>query len=119
MEKQIWFNRTFICIRIIIYISIIYVTWSLISNNTRLVCDWNEKYGILCPSCGATRATLTVLRGNILKAFEYNLVYTIAIFPIVCIFILEDVVMIVLRIFKLTRKRSLLETLFDIEEVTK
>ena len=79
---------------------------------------WNEKYGIFCPSCGATRATLSILRGNILKAIDYNLVYTIAIFPIIFICIIEDILMIFLRRFRLTRKRSLVETLFDIKEVT-
>lgn len=118
MEKQIWFNRIFICIRIVVYILIIYVTWSLVANNQRLACEWNEKYGFLCPSCGATRATLSILRGDIVKAMYYNLVYTIAIFPLVVVFILEDIFMILLRRFRLTRKRSLVETLFDIGEVT-
>lgn len=118
MEKQKLFNKLFITIRIVVYILIIYVACNLISNNTRFLCVWNEVYGIICPSCGATRATLSILRGNILKAISYNLVYTIAIFPIIFILILEDVLMILLRIFRLTIKRSLLETLFDIEEVT-
>lgn len=118
MEKQIWFNRIFICIRLVVYILIIYVTFRLINNNTRILCFWNERYGILCPSCGATRATLSILKGDILKAFNYNLVYTISIFPLACIFIIEDVIMMLLRILKITKKRSLLETFFDIEEVT-
>lgn len=118
MEKQIWFNRIFICIRIVVYILIIYVTRNLINNNTRFVCFWNEKYGILCPSCGATRATLSILKGDILKAFNYNLVYTVSILPLAFGFLLEDILMILLRIFKLTKARSLLETLFEIEEAT-
>lgn len=118
MEKQIWFNRIFICIRIVVYILIIYVTCKLIANNTRLVCDWNEKYDILCPSCGATRATLAILSGNIFLSLNYNLVYTVAVFPLIVILIVEDLLMILLRIFRLTKKRSLLETLFDIKEVT-
>lgn len=117
MEKQVWFNKIFICIRIVVYVLIIYVTSNLIANNTRFICVWNEKYGILCPSCGATRATLCILHGNFISAFNYNLIYTIAIFPLVCIFVLEDILMIILRRFKLTRKRSLVETIFDIEEV--
>ena len=118
MEKQIWFNRIFICIRIVVYILIIYVTWNLITNNQRLSCDWNDKYGILCPSCGATRATLSIIRGDVLKAIDYNLVYTVAVFPLIVILIIEDILMILLRRFKSTKKRSLVETLFDIKEVT-
>lgn len=118
MKKQILFNRIFICIRLVVYILIVYVTWHLVANNERLICSLNEKYGILCPSCGATRATLAILRGDILKALDYNLIYTIAIFPLVCIFVIEDMFMIILRRLKLTKKRSLVETLFDIKEVT-
>ena len=118
MNKQLWFNRIFICIRIIVYILIIYVAYKLITNGTRFICNWNEKYGILCPSCGATRATVSIVKGEFLKALKYNLIYTIAIFPLVCIFILEDCLMIVLRRFKLTKKRSLLETLLGLRVVT-
>lgn len=102
-------------IRIISYLLIIYTTYSLIKENTRFICTWNEKYGILCPSCGATRATLSVLKGNIVQAIEYNMVYTVAILPAILLFIVDDILYIILRIFKISKKKSLFETLLEVD----
>ncbi len=102
-------------IRIISYILVIYTTYSLIKENTRFMCTWNEKYGIICPSCGATRATLSVIKGDIVQAMKYNMVYTVAILPAIFLFIVDDIVCVLLRILKVTKKNSLFETLLEVD----
>jgi len=109
------FRIMFVIIRVVSYILIIYMVYSLLSESTRFVCSWDNKYGILCPSCGATRATLSIIKGDILKALEYNTVYTTAIFPSIILFILDDIICIVLRLFRVTKKSSLFEVLFEVD----
>lgn len=113
-NKQV-FRLMFVVIRIVSYILIIYMVCSLLSKSTRFMCSWNEKYGILCPSCGATRATLAIIKGNLFKAIEYNIVYTTAIFPAIVFLILDDITFIFLRLFKVTKKRSLIEVVLEVD----
>lgn len=115
MSNRKVFRFVFAFIRVISYLLIIYMIYSLLKNNTRFVCSWNEKFGITCPSCGATRATLYIVKGDILKAVAYNPIYTALIFPIIFIFILDDILYLILRMFKVTDKNSLFETLFEVD----
>lgn len=58
-------------------------------------CFWNENYGVLCPSCGATRCLQNLFAGNIINAFYYN--------PFICMLaiylIVLDIVYFVNTIF--------------------
>ena len=42
-------------------------------------CWFFETTGILCPSCGGTRCVQSLLRGDIINAFKYHVVFTIGI----------------------------------------
>jgi hypothetical protein len=35
-------------------------------------CPIHERFGVLCPGCGGTRAMLALLHGDISKAFHFN-----------------------------------------------
>lgn len=115
MNKRQLFKHIFAVIRIISYFLIIYMIYSLIKNNMRFVCSWNEKFGITCPSCGATRATLYIVKGNLSKALKYNVIYSAIIFPIILILIVDDVLYLTLRLLKITNKNSLFEVLFEVD----
>ena len=38
---------------------------------------WTVKFGLLCPSCGGTRAVLLLLRGRVVEAFYMNAYFII------------------------------------------
>ena len=42
-------------------------------------CWFFETTGILCPSCGGTRCVQSLLSGDIINAFKYNVVFSIGI----------------------------------------
>ncbi len=46
-----------------------------------LPCVIYRTWGIYCPSCGATRAIISMLEGDFCSAFEYNACVTVMIIP--------------------------------------
>ena len=51
-------------------------------------CFVNEKFGILCPSCGGTRCVVNLILGNIKKSFLYHPVFFAMIIYLVIVNIL-------------------------------
>ena len=107
MKSNIW---TYI--RVIFYIFVIISVTTCAINQIHLKCHFAEKLGIICPACGATRATLSALKGNIIAAIEYNAFYTLIILPAFIIFMLEDLYIIIKRSILKTSDISLIEVLF-------
>ncbi|MCI8518951.1 MAG: DUF2752 domain-containing protein [Clostridia bacterium] len=69
-------------------------------------CYIKENTGILCPSCGITRATKEILSLNFPLALEYNAYYTIVLFPIFFILLTDDILCMIFR------KRSFVDVIF-------
>jgi hypothetical protein len=63
-------------------------------------CIFLEKYGILCPGCGNTRAVRAVLEGNFIEAFRYNITI-----PLVIALFLFYYIVFVLKYIGLTVKQ--------------
>ncbi len=51
-------------------------------------CVWQRIFGIPCPGCGMTRAYVSLLHGDIKKAFEYNFMFPFV--PVLCIYVFFD-----------------------------
>ncbi len=94
-------------IRIIIYVGII-ISW-LILKYTNLInwtCYINETFGILCPTCGITRAMEGILNFDFPLAIRYNAYCTLVLFPIFFILFIDDIICIILK------KRSFVDIIF-------
>lgn len=105
-------NNVWTCVRIVAYILVVLAVVLCANGKIYLGCMFFEEFGIICPTCGATRATLAMLRGNIISAIEYNAFYSLVILPFVIFLILEDLYVIITRcVFKKTRI-SLIEVMF-------
>lgn len=91
-------------IRIITYIAIGIMLLTLkFSNNIGWTCYINENLGILCPSCGITRASIAILNFNFSLAIEKNAYFTLVLFPIFMILFIDDIICMVIK------KKSLVE----------
>ena len=103
MEKITNFKK----FRIIVYILII-LSWLILkyTNIIRWTCYINENFGILCPTCGITRAVQNILNFNFLSAIKYNAYCTLILFPIFFILFIDDIICIILK------KRSFVDIIF-------
>lgn len=66
-------------------------------------CYINENFGILCPTCGITRASLAILNFNFPLAIEKNAYFTLVLFPIFLILLIDDIICMIIK------KKSLVE----------
>ena len=73
--------KKMLCIQIIILIFIVLLYIIIKSPLIKMVpnCWINETFGILCPSCGATRCLINLLNGNIIKAFKFHPIFFLTI----------------------------------------
>lgn len=106
MKNNIW---TYV--RLIAYFGIILALVLCMVNQIYLKCYYVQTYGITCPTCGATRATLSIFKGKFLTAIEYNPFYALVVFPFFIIFMVEDLYIIIKRYVLKTLDISLVEVL--------
>ncbi len=97
-------NKILKIIRIITYIAII-ISLVLLkyTNIINFTCFLNEHYGILCPSCGITRAMRAIVNFDFLLAMKNNAYCILILLPTFLILFIDD---IICMIFK---KKSLVE----------
>ena len=65
--------------------------------------------GLKCLGCGVTRGFCAFMHLDFAAAFRYNSVFTCAVFPICIFLMLEDSLVLLLRRFNKTSRRSVLE----------
>lgn len=96
-------------IRIIIYIIILVLLCmlKLMHASTFGECYINENFGLLCPSCGITRATESLLNFDFLNAISYNSFYTLILLPVFSIFLIDDIVCMIIK------QRSFVDIILD------
>lgn len=96
-------------IRIAVYISILILLCILKFTDASNFgeCYINRNFGILCPSCGITRATKAILDLDFSLAISYNAYYVLVLLPIFSIFFVDDIICI----FK--KKKSLVEIILS------
>lgn len=87
LEKKI---DLFALIRAIIYVISIILVVLVQIGIIKTSCFWYDNYGILCPSCGLTRATKSIIQLKFSEAFQYNAVYTCALLPFLIILLIND-----------------------------
>ena len=107
-------TKIFSYIRLAIYTAAIFAAVMLINGKITTSCYWNDKYGILCPTCGMTRATINILRLNFREALKYHAVYTGIIFPIAFILVVNDIHMIFKRCLTKKMELSIIEKICGI-----
>ena len=95
-------NYIFEKIRLAIYIFAVILIILAVVNNYEGGCYWREKYGILCPACGLTRATVNFVKLNFKEAYSYNPFYTAVLLPFILFLVINDIFVIIKR--KITKK---------------
>ena len=65
--------------------------------------------GLKCVGCGVTRGFCAFMHFDFKTAFEYNSVFTCAVFPICIFLMIEDSISLFLRYKNKTTRRSILE----------
>lgn len=113
MNKKI---EIFSYIRLAIYTAAIIAAVMLIKGKITTSCYWNNRYGILCPTCGMTRATINILKFNFKEAIRYHAVYTCVIFPLAFIWVVNDIYVIIRRWLQMNEKLSIIEKICGINK---
>lgn len=83
------------------FFSLILLIFLLCFGKIDFICVFKKYLGISCPGCGLTRAFTSILTGNILKSFSYNI---LAFF----IFLL-GIVFFIMIIYDLIKKDNVFE----------
>ena len=111
-KKFVFFlKEIFPILRIIFYI-ILFLFFSIVSFEKiqgSSLCLMYEKTGIICSTCGVTRAFTLIMHGKFIEAISYNQVFVFGIFPIFTFLFLEDTYTYIKRKITKTFKPSLLE----------
>lgn len=96
-------------LRIILYIFIIIslIALKLMGSSLLGECYINKNFGLLCPSCGITRATESLLNLDFTKALSYNSFYVLILLPIFLVLAINDIICMILN------KKSLVDIIFD------
>ena len=83
-------NEKFGIVRAIIYIISIVLILLVVIGKIKTSCYFKDNFGIICPSCGLTRATKSIIQLKFSEAFQYNAVYTCAVLPFLIILLIND-----------------------------
>lgn len=103
-------------IRIVTYIIIGILFFILkFTNVINWTCYINENFGILCPSCGITRASIAILNFNFPLAVARNAYFTLVLFPIFLILFIDDVVCMIMK--KKSFVEIILRTIIEKEKI--
>lgn len=101
--------------RILIYTILSIIVFSYINLckiGYGIPCFFYENFHFLCPGCGATRALISILSGDLSLAISYNPVYTLAFYPILLILFVQDFLIAIIRTIRNKKMISLLEFIF-------
>ena len=86
-------NKILKIIRIITYIAIIISLIILKYTNVfNFTCYINQHFGVLCPSCGITRAVRAIVNYDFTLAIKNNAYCTLILFPIFFILCVDDII---------------------------
>ncbi len=104
-------NKYFKCFRFcrLIFYIILFLVFIIIPTsyfiNDPVTCFFKHHYGVLCPTCGVTRAFSCMMHFNYNDAFNYNPVFTVAFGPIFIFLFMQDLVNIVINLLKKDYKK--------------
>ena len=83
-----------IVVYIVILISVILLKYTDLIN---VRCFVNDNFGILCPTCGITRAMKGIVSFNFSYAINKNAYCTLVLFPIFMILLIDDIISMILK----------------------
>lgn len=109
--------KKFMQIRMIIYILSAILVALVVSGKMTTSCFFLDNYGIICPACGLTRATISIVSLDIKSAMEYNLFYTVVLVPLLFVLIINDVYVFAQRFIMNKKKISFIEIIFGEKNV--
>lgn len=107
MKKALSFMRLAAYLLIIIYVFVLSG-----AADVGGACLLRRFTGLLCPTCGATRACVAFLHLNFREAFAYHPVFTLSLYPVSLILAAEDIFVIIKRELFKKESSSLVERVF-------
>lgn len=109
--------RRRLIVRLAVYLGLLLIGgfWlALCRRGHTISCLWKREWGILCPSCGATRALMKILELDFAAAFSNHPIFTTAIYPIAFLLCFQDLIFTVRAVFCPGKdKSSLLRFFFE------
>lgn len=99
-------------VRAIIYIISIVLILLVVIGKIKTSCYFKDNFGIICPACGLTRATISIINLNFYEAMQYNLFYTVVLIPLVLFLVINDVYILIKRFIFKKKGISFVEIIF-------
>lgn len=95
---------------LIFFLSFIIIPTEFFLNGS--VCLIRNATGILCPTCGVTRAFSSIMHFNFIDAYNFNPIFTLMICPICVSVFIQDAYIIIKDIIKRKETYSIIEYFF-------
>lgn len=104
-------------VRAIIYIISLILTLLVFLGKINFSCYYKEHFGILCPACGLTRATINILQFKFIEAYKLNAFYTCVLVPFVTVLVINDIYIILKRHITGIKDISLVEIMLGEKKI--
>lgn len=105
-------KKRFMIIRMCIYTISIVLTILVAVGKIKTSCFFQDNFGLTCPACGLTRATISLLNLDFKGAVSYNTYYVLVLMPLVIGLVANDVYVFIKRFIMKKKSISFIEIIF-------
>lgn len=96
-------------VRLSLYVIAIILLALVFIGKINISCYYKNNFGFICPACGLTRATISLIKFEFIEAYNYNPFYVGVLVPLIVILCVNDIFTVIKRKIKKNIEYSIVE----------